>query len=114
MEKSFDIAGLCLAASLAVLALEANDRTVTQEDALSATIGIERKHIELPNCAKIALDRASATYRCGEEATFTVDVAETNGAKFTSGTVKWELDNYGSHKFTSGTVDLSKQSSFMG
>ena len=60
------------------------------------------------------------TGRCDElvkryeekEATFTVTVAETNGVKYKSGTVMWKLDNYGSHKFAEGTVDLSKQSSF--
>ena len=101
-----------VAASLAAFVLEANNRTVAQEDALSATIGTDRTHIELPTRAKIALDRANATYRCGEEATFTVEVAETNGVKFKSGTVTWQLDNYGSHKFAEGTVDLSKQSLF--
>ena len=104
--------GIFAAALAAALPLVAANATVAQEDALSATIGTDRKHIELPTRAKIALDRANATYRCGEEATFTVTVAETNGVKYKSGTVTWKLDNYGSHKFAEGTVDLAKQSSF--
>ena len=85
--------GIFAAALAAALPLVAANATVAQEDALSATIGTDRKHIELPTRAKIALDRANATYRCGEEATFTVEVAETNGVKFKSGTVTWQLDN---------------------
>ena len=94
------------------LALGANDATVAAEDALSATIGTGRAHIRVPSCAAVALDRADATYRCGDVATFTVDVAQTNGVKFTSGTVEWRLDNYGAHVFAKGAVDLAKQSSF--
>ena len=103
---------LAVGLAAAALPLAATNATVAQEDALSATIGTGRTHIDLPTRAKIALDRANATYRCGEEATFTVDVAETNGVKFKSGTVTWQLDNYGRQKFAEGTVDLAKQSSF--
>ncbi len=89
-----------------------NDSTVDAEDAVSATIGLDMTHIEIQSCAKIALDRTNATYRCGEEAVFTVSVAEKNGAKFKSGTVEWKIDNYGSHVFSKGSFDLAKGDTF--
>ena len=56
---------------------------------------------------QIALDRADAQYKCGEEAVFTITAGEK-----TSGKVSWTLDNYGAHVFAKGTVDLAKENPF--
>ena len=89
-----------------------NDGTVGAEDALSATMGLEMSHIDIPSCARISLNRSDATYRCGDEAVFSVSVAEPNGVKFKSGIVEWKLDNYGSHVFSEGRFDLAKGDTF--
>ena len=108
------------------------DATVAKEDAVSATIsggaakvklsGVEEcagtcaqdyRIIAIPGKAKISLDHADATYKCGEEATFAISIAETNGAKIARGIVEWQLDNYGMHLFDKGIVDLAKQSEFV-
>ena len=64
-----------------------NDGTVGAEDALSATMGLEMSHIDIPSCARISLNRSDATYRCGDEAVFSVSVAEPNGAGRSSATI---------------------------
>ena len=105
------VAASCMCAEPSY-AKAAADSTIANEDALSATIGTGRTHIDIANRAKVSLDRPDATYRCGEEATFFVSIAETNGTKITSGIVEWRLDNYGSHTFAEGSVDLAKQTEF--
>lgn len=82
--------------------------TVAREDAF--TDG--RSLVELKGKPIISLDRRDATYSCGEDATFTVTVLETNGTKATSGKASWRLDNYGAHVFAKGGVDLSKVNPF--
>jgi cephalosporin-C deacetylase-like acetyl esterase len=118
------VAAAVSAVCLCSTAKTAVDATVAKEDAVSATIGSKScgdsartgcttyRVINIPNKARISLDRADATYRCGEEATFSVSIAETNGAKIAKGIVEWQLDNYGTHVFAKGNVDLAKESEF--
>ena len=109
--RNASVACLCTV-SLLTFALDAANGTVAAEDAVSATIGTDMSLIDVATCARISLDRADATYGCFEDATFSVEIADTNGVKFSSGKVEWKLDNYGSHEFARGAVDLSRQSSF--
>ena len=61
---------------------------------------------------EIAQDRADALYRVGDEAVFTVTVKDDSGALRKEGSAKWSLDNFGSVRFASGKVDLSKGNPF--
>ena len=72
---------------------------------------------------QIALDRPDALYTCGEEAVFTVKSGGPHPASsllrssLRSGDmlpqkVSWVLDNYGTHVFAKGTVDLAKENPF--
>jgi len=60
----------------------------------------------------IANDHTNLTYRAGENAVFTVTVADTNGVKATSGTVTATLDNFGPEKFSATKIDLAKDNPF--
>ena len=86
----------------------AND-VVSREDAFS----VGRVIIPGDGAVEVALDRADATYACGQEAVFTVTVNGTNAVARTAGKVRWELDNYGAHVFASGTTDLAAANPFV-
>ena len=60
----------------------------------------------------IVQDRENALYGCGETATFTVRVADSQGGAPTNGLVAWTLDNFGSVKVGSGSADLAKANPF--
>lgn len=100
------VLGLVAVSSVATTAF-AND-VIAREDSFSVGHAI----INLDGRASVTLDRANATYACGEEAVFTVTIFETNGVKATSGKVLWQLDNYGAHQFAEGRPDLAKENPF--
>ena len=52
------------------------------------------------------------TYRAGENAVFTVTVADTNGVKATAGMVTATLDNFGMEKISTVKIDLAKDNPF--
>lgn len=60
----------------------------------------------------IVTDHADCLYRCGEEATFTVTVTESNNVRATSGEVRVRMDNFGPKEKGTYTFDLSKQNPF--
>ena len=98
----------CIAA-LAAVAVVVQSEVLQREDSFSKGHPI----INLDGRALVFLDRRDATYRCGEDATFTVTVRkEKGGPAETAGTVRWRLDNYGTHVFAAGTNDLSKANPF--
>ena len=61
---------------------------------------------------EIGQDRPDALYRSGDETVFTVSVKDDSGALLKSGKAKWTLDNFGSIKYSSGAMDLSKGNPF--
>lgn len=80
-----------------------------REDALTQGVAI----LPSDKQVKFSLDRANATYACGEEAVFTVTVFDENGTEpLKKGVARWRLDNYGEHEFASGKQDLAKGNPF--
>ncbi len=59
----------------------------------------------------VANDHTNFTYHVGEDAVFTVTVADTNGVK-AAGKVMAKLDNFGPQKIFSRMVDLSTENPF--
>ena len=81
-----------------------------REDALTQGVAI----LPSDKQVKFSLDRANATYGCGEEAVFTVTVFDENGTEpLKEGVARWRLDNYGEHVFASGRQDLAKGNPFI-
>ena len=60
----------------------------------------------------IVQDRADALYKPGEEAVFTVSVADKSGALLKEGVAAWSLDNFGTTKISSGKADLAAGNPF--
>ena len=61
---------------------------------------------------EVSQDHADALYRVGEETVFTISVKGDDGALLKSGAASWKLDNFGSEKLGSGSVDLGKGNPF--
>ena len=62
---------------------------------------------------EVTPDRAEAMYRCGETATFTVKVCDSNGVPLTAGRVKTVLDNFGTELVQpTNEVDLAAGNPF--
>ena len=57
---------------------------------------------------KMSADHADAVYKLGEETTFTVRIACTNGQPVAGAVFNWTLNNFGSKVFAKGQFDLSK------
>lgn len=57
---------------------------------------------------KIVADHPDAVYKLGEEATFTVKIACTNGQPVAGSVFSWKLNNFGDKVFASGQFDLTK------
>ena len=55
---------------------------------------------------EVALDRANATYKCGESAEFTVTIYEKDKTLAKTGKYYYQIDNYGAHVFEKKDVDL--------
>lgn len=93
--------------ALPFVPVQATD-TEAREDALSRGIVI------LPgnDSVRISLDRANATYACGEEAAFSVTILGADKSPLKEGLVRWRLDNYGEQVFASGRQDLAKGNPF--
>ena len=60
----------------------------------------------------IEQDRPVALYKAGEDAVFTVTVADKDGNVLNSGEAVWKLDNFGDVKVAEGNVDLAKGNPF--
>ena len=60
----------------------------------------------------VVTDHTNCLYRCGETATFTVTVMETNGVPATAGTLSAKVDNFGPAVQAKTDIDLSKENPF--
>ena len=54
----------------------------------------------------VEADHADCLYRCGEQACYTVTVADAGGAPVSNGTVEAVLDNFGGRRISAATFDL--------
>ena len=60
----------------------------------------------------VVTDHTNCLYQCGETATFTVTVMETNGVPATAGTISAKLDNFGPAVQMKTDIDLSTDNPF--
>lgn len=60
---------------------------------------------------EVVSDHADCLYRCGEEATVTVKVSDTNGAPAKAGVFTVKLDNFGSRQEWMRKIDLANEPS---
>jgi len=61
---------------------------------------------------EVVADRPVCVYRCGETATFTVKVTDTNGIPVRSGKARATLDNFGPRQIASTEWDLASTNAF--
>ena len=61
---------------------------------------------------RVEMPRTDGLYAAGDRVPLTVTAVGTNGVKVASGRVSWTLDNFGTRKFSEGTVDLGKGNPF--
>ncbi len=61
---------------------------------------------------KVATDHPDCVYSCGDTASFTVTVLETNGVPAKAGTLAATIDNFGNKKVVERTIDLATENPF--
>ena len=66
----------------------------------------------LPVLFKVKTDHASCIYRCGERATFSVTVTDTDGIPLKAGRFHAILDNYGARVLAEADIDLATANPF--
>lgn len=103
--KLFLFAGVVACASAGFCV---ND-VIAKEDLFSTGVSI----VPPEGRVRFALDRADATYACGDEAVFTVTVlTDDRKSPVTNGVCRWRLDNFGGKLVAEGRADLSRGNPF--
>ncbi len=75
-------------------------------------LGLALPLAALAQTVEVVTDRTNAVYACGERATFTVSVLDTNKQLVTSGSVKVTVSNFGPKVITNAVFDLAAGNPF--